>query len=94
MSVLRHTHIAASLSCLTSSLLSCTTGFSLATTRFMKLHASRNAATSPEQERAYKTKVSRNGNIAKLQSGYLFPEIGRRKAAHMLKYPDAHVISL
>ncbi|GJU33115.1 LL-diaminopimelate aminotransferase, chloroplastic [Tanacetum coccineum] len=44
--------------------------------------------------RSYKTKVSRNGNIAKLQSGYLFPEIGRRKAAHMLKYPDAHVISL
>nr|GEX93040.1 LL-diaminopimelate aminotransferase, chloroplastic-like [Tanacetum cinerariifolium] len=63
-------------------------------TRFMKLHASRNAATSHEQERAYKTKVSRNGNIAKLQSGYLFPEIGRRMAAHMLKYPDAHVISL
>ncbi|GJU39039.1 LL-diaminopimelate aminotransferase, chloroplastic, partial [Tanacetum coccineum] len=35
------------------------------------------------------TQVSRNGNIAKLQAGYLFPE-----AAYMLKYPDAKVISL
>ncbi|KAI7732152.1 hypothetical protein M8C21_006004, partial [Ambrosia artemisiifolia] len=42
----------------------------------------------------YKTKVSRNGNIAKLQAGYLFPEIRRRKAEHMLKYPDVQVISL
>ncbi|KAK6159173.1 hypothetical protein DH2020_006487 [Rehmannia glutinosa] len=44
--------------------------------------------------RAYKTKVSRNENLAKLQAGYLFPEIARRRAAHMLKYPDAQVISL
>ncbi|KAK1431245.1 hypothetical protein QVD17_14564 [Tagetes erecta] len=51
-------------------------------------------AASPAEQTAYKTKVSRNGNIAKLQAGYLFPEIGRRKAAHMLKYPDAQVISL
>ncbi|TXG64006.1 hypothetical protein EZV62_011000 [Acer yangbiense] len=43
---------------------------------------------------AFKTKVSRNANLAKLQAGYLFPEIARRKAAHMLKYPDAQVISL
>ncbi|KAL6989494.1 LL-diaminopimelate aminotransferase, chloroplastic, partial [Sarracenia purpurea var. burkii] len=43
---------------------------------------------------AYKTKVYRNANMAKLQAGYLFPEIARRKAAHMLKYPDAQVISL
>ncbi|GJW00837.1 LL-diaminopimelate aminotransferase, chloroplastic, partial [Tanacetum coccineum] len=42
---------------------------------------------------AYKTQVSRNGNIAKLLAG-LFPEIGRRKAAHMLKYPYAKVINL
>ncbi|PWA92659.1 LL-diaminopimelate aminotransferase, chloroplastic [Artemisia annua] len=94
MSVFRHTHIAASLSCLTSSLLLCYTGFNVATTRTVKLQASKNTATSPEQEREYKTKVSCNGNMAKLQAGYLFPEIGRRKAAHMLKYPDAHVISL
>ncbi|KAL6010256.1 LL-diaminopimelate aminotransferase, chloroplastic [Asimina triloba] len=38
--------------------------------------------------------VSRNGNMAKLQAGYLFPEIARRRSAHMLKYPDAQVISL
>nr|GEX82363.1 LL-diaminopimelate aminotransferase, chloroplastic [Tanacetum cinerariifolium] len=51
--------------------------------------------TFPSQKiRAYKTQVSCNGNIDKLQSGYLFPEIDRRKVAHMLKYPDAKVISL
>ncbi|XP_010273543.1 PREDICTED: probable LL-diaminopimelate aminotransferase, chloroplastic isoform X2 [Nelumbo nucifera] len=32
--------------------------------------------------------------MAKLQAGYLFPEIARRRAAHILKYPDAQVISL
>lgn len=51
-------------------------------------------AAPQEEEIAYKTKVSRNGNLGKLQAGYLFPEIARRKAAHMLKYPDAQVISL
>ncbi|PIN00179.1 Kynurenine aminotransferase, glutamine transaminase K [Handroanthus impetiginosus] len=50
---------------------------------------------SPSTEKtAYKTEVSRNGNLAKLQAGYLFPEIARRRAAHMAKYPDAQVISL
>ncbi|XP_073026845.1 LL-diaminopimelate aminotransferase, chloroplastic-like [Primulina eburnea] len=48
---------------------------------------------APERT-AYKTEVSRNENMAKLQAGYLFPEIARRKAAHMLKHPDAQVISL
>lgn len=43
---------------------------------------------------AHTTKVSRNANMAKLQAGYLFPEIARRRSAHMLKYPDAQVISL
>lgn len=43
---------------------------------------------------AYKTNVSRNENMGKLQAGYLFPEIARRRAAHILKYPDAKVISL
>ncbi|KAF5197610.1 Ll-diaminopimelate aminotransferase protein, partial [Thalictrum thalictroides] len=55
------------------------------------------AATPPPTEKqqiAYKTNVSRNGNMAKLQAGYLFPEIARRRAAHMLKYPDANVIRL
>ncbi|KAI3880172.1 hypothetical protein MKX03_022048 [Papaver bracteatum] len=53
------------------------------------------AVTSPSSEKtAYTTKVSRNANIAKLQAGYLFPEINRRKLAHLEKYPDAEVISL
>ncbi|KAK8616542.1 hypothetical protein V6N13_018088 [Hibiscus sabdariffa] len=51
-------------------------------------------ATPQEQQIAYKTKVSRNANIAKLQAGYLFPEVARRRAAHLLKYPNAQVISL
>ncbi|KAM7482384.1 hypothetical protein LguiB_006967 [Lonicera macranthoides] len=51
-------------------------------------------ATPQAEKTAYKTKVSRNENMGKLQAGYLFPEVARRKAAHMLKYPDAQVISL
>ncbi|WOK93086.1 hypothetical protein Cni_G01779 [Canna indica] len=51
------------------------------------------SAPSAEQT-AYKTKVTRNANMAKLQAGYLFPEIARRRSAHMSKYPDAKVISL
>ncbi|GJX34173.1 LL-diaminopimelate aminotransferase, chloroplastic [Tanacetum coccineum] len=43
---------------------------------------------------AYKTQVSRNENIAKLQAGYLFPEIRKRVGAHKSKYPDAKLISL
>lgn len=43
---------------------------------------------------AYTTKVLRNANMGKLQAGYLFPEIARRRSVHMLKYPDAQVISL
>ncbi|XP_009407826.1 probable LL-diaminopimelate aminotransferase, chloroplastic isoform X1 [Musa acuminata AAA Group] len=51
--------------------------------------------SSPSAEQtAYKTKVTRNANMAKLQAGYLFPEIARRRSAHMLKYPDVQVISL
>ncbi|CAO2826688.1 unnamed protein product [Amaranthus hypochondriacus] len=51
-------------------------------------------ATPPAEQTAYTTKVSRNSNMAKLQAGYLFPEIARRRAAHMAKHPDAQVISL
>ncbi len=38
--------------------------------------------------------VKRNKNLAKLQAGYLFPEINRRKNALLEKSPDAKVISL
>jgi len=40
------------------------------------------------------TGVSRNANIGKLQAGYLFPEIGRRRNAFLEKNPDANIISL
>lgn len=51
-------------------------------------------ATPNMEKTSYKTKVSRNENLAKLQAGYLFPEIARRRSAHMLKHPDAQIISL
>ena len=38
--------------------------------------------------------VARNPNIAKLQAGYLFPEIARLRNAHLDKNPDAKIISL
>jgi len=36
----------------------------------------------------------RNQNIAKLQSGYLFPEINRRKKAFLDRNPKAKLLSL
>ncbi|CAL8470730.1 g10272 [Coccomyxa elongata] len=48
---------------------------------------------APVQE-AVTTAVKRNENIGKLQAGYLFPEIGRRRRAHQEKNPDAKIISL
>ncbi|GAA0156101.1 hypothetical protein Leryth_011843 [Lithospermum erythrorhizon] len=51
--------------------------------------------SAPSAEKTgHATKVLRNENLAKLQAGYLFPEIARRRNAHKLKYPDAEVISL
>ena len=38
--------------------------------------------------------VARNENFAKLQAGYLFPEIGRRRNAYLAEHPDAKIISL
>jgi LL-diaminopimelate aminotransferase len=38
--------------------------------------------------------VKRNKNIAKLQAGYLFPEINRRKTEFLKKNPEAKIISL
>jgi LL-diaminopimelate aminotransferase len=46
---------------------------------------------APEQ---VTTRVQRNKNMAKLQAGYLFPEIARRRKAHQEKHPDAKIISL
>lgn len=38
--------------------------------------------------------VPRNDNFSKLQAGYLFPEIGRRRAAYLADHPGADIISL
>lgn len=38
--------------------------------------------------------MQRNPNFGKLQAGYLFPEIARRRSEHQEKFPDAKVISL
>jgi hypothetical protein len=38
--------------------------------------------------------VERNENFGKLQAGYLFPEIGRRRNAYLEANPDAKLISL
>lgn len=38
--------------------------------------------------------MKRNPNFAKLQAGYLFPEINRRKREYLAKNPDAKIISL
>ena len=42
----------------------------------------------------YSSKVIRNENFAKLQAGYLFPEIARRRKAYTDNNPDAKIISL
>lgn len=52
---------------------------------------------SPRGESIYAVKasaVSRNPNFKKLQAGYLFPEIGRRRSAYLAENPDAKIISL
>lgn len=48
----------------------------------------------PIEKTVYTTSVQRNSNIAKLQAGYLFPEIARRRTAHLEKNPGAKIISL
>ena len=40
------------------------------------------------------SKVQRNENFAKLQAGYLFPEIARRRNAYLAANPGAKIISL
>eukprot|EP01026_Neomeris_dumetosa_P054434 TRINITY_DN48986_c0_g1_i4.p1 TRINITY_DN48986_c0_g1~~TRINITY_DN48986_c0_g1_i4.p1 ORF type:complete len:449 (-),score=55.24 TRINITY_DN48986_c0_g1_i4:235-1497(-) len=52
-----------------------------------------NCVAAPEQE-SVTTRVRRNENIGKLQAGYLFPEIARKRRAHQEANPDARVISL
>jgi len=40
------------------------------------------------------SKVARNENFAKLQAGYLFPEIAKRRNAYLAANPNAKIISL
>lgn len=40
------------------------------------------------------SKVVRNGNFGKLQAGYLFPEIAKRRNAYLAANPNASLISL
>ena len=61
------------------------TMYSLTTTRAQRLVVRAEGAT---------TQVKRNKNVAKLQAGYLFPEIAKRRNAHQAANPDAKIISL
>jgi len=56
--------------------------------------AARNAAAA-RAGRVQLSTVARNPNLGKLQAGYLFPEIGRRRNAYLEANPDAQpIISL
>lgn len=57
---------------------------------FQAKHASYRVNSAISMESA----VTRNENFAKLQAGYLFPEIGRRRNAYLAEHPDAKIISL
>ena len=51
-------------------------------------------SSSSSSTALYDSKVKRNANFAKLQAGYLFPEIARRRNAYLASNPDAKIISL
>jgi len=53
-----------------------------------------NALTTGRSSRIEMSGVTRNANMAKLQAGYLFPEIGKRRNAFLAENPDAKIISL
>ena len=38
--------------------------------------------------------MKRNENFAKLQAGYLFPEVARRRRTYQEEHPDVKIISL
>lgn len=96
MSLIQHHHLSTSFSSSASSFVS-RNNFNLRTQNVClppRNSLACKCVSTPAEKTAFKTKVSRNVNLGKLQAGYLFPEVARRKAAHMLKYPDAQVISL
>lgn len=53
-----------------------------------------NALTTGRSSRIEMSGVTRNANMGKLQAGYLFPEIGKRRNAFLAENPDAKIISL
>uniref|UniRef100_A0A061S1T7 LL-diaminopimelate aminotransferase n=1 Tax=Tetraselmis sp. GSL018 TaxID=582737 RepID=A0A061S1T7_9CHLO len=69
----------------------CLTGSATVCARPTRRPVQVSAVAAPEQAT---TQVKRNENFGKLQAGYLFPEIARRRNDHQKKYPDAQVISL
>lgn len=57
-------------------------------------NAARCIAAPPKAEETFTTRLQRNPNLDKLQAGYLFPEIAKRRNAHIKERPDAKIISL
>jgi len=53
-----------------------------------------NALATGRSSRIEMSGVERNANMGKLQAGYLFPEIGKRRNAFLAENPDAKIISL
>ncbi|KAL6770063.1 hypothetical protein ACKKBG_A33455 [Auxenochlorella protothecoides x Auxenochlorella symbiontica] len=56
-------------------------------------HVSVRCVAAPEKSEVT-TRVERNKNFAKLQAGYLFPEVARRRREHQAANPDAKLLSL
>merc|ERR1719331_1726230 len=62
---------------------------------FLAPDASLNVATAQRASSVTMSSVTRNPNMGKLQAGYLFPEIGRRRNAYLEANPNAQpIISL
>lgn len=70
------------------------TTWTLSLSTYATTHSHGAAATARRATTPTASAVSRNANIAKLQAGYLFPEIGRRRNKFLENNPDAKIISL
>ncbi|XP_047969907.1 aminotransferase ALD1, chloroplastic-like isoform X1 [Salvia hispanica] len=72
------------------------TSFAFSFMPYKTILSPRASITTQDNKNAkdYRTKVSRNPTLEKLQYNYLFPEISEREAQHAKKYPNAKIISL
>ncbi|KAJ4824860.1 aldolase [Turnera subulata] len=70
------------------------TGNSLSSKNFFQFSVVQASLRFHKEGAVSYTKVPRNVNMEKLQSGYLFPEISMREVQHIEKYPEADLISL